>query len=416
MSESCSGFITSFVQHNDFIPRISYHNLELLQDDFFNTFERIKVPKIELYSHLRVPYAETHVASRNAKVLRSLEKDPLDSTFHQTVERFRAERETKNSTTIPLFIPGKIIHLVDASGDEKQGHYIPYWAKRSDFQLELTRRMYADHDIHSLVLILRDVCIDMSRAASLTIKPLTIVEDGDTDDVDDDVQLFSCRYHPYGRLPTVLSLLGVAVFVITGLEANSCDFLCISIPPSTMYDAVNKSKMYGRMNMTLGLWLYELLDCDNTTGSCSEVEDYFHSESYPNNNCQPYPKTFDVGQFTHGSRVLYAIAFFWFGLAVFMIMVSVLFVYEQWTWMLISIMLLAGSLLRTLTLFFIIQIDTNLCSGSCHAHLGRDAVISMVICAMCFIMALGAGYLAKVGKKKKPHEVDILSTMPGEAE
>jgi sn1-specific diacylglycerol lipase len=107
LSELCTEFITSFVRHDDCIPRISYHNLELLRDDFFTTFERIKVPKIELYRHLRVPYSEVHVASRNAKVLQQLDRIPLESTFSKRIEQFRAERAIKNMATVPLFIPGE---------------------------------------------------------------------------------------------------------------------------------------------------------------------------------------------------------------------------------------------------------------------------------------------------------------------
>jgi len=95
LSEECAGFITSFVRHDDLVPRLSYHNFETLRDEFFNAFARIKVPKIKLYFHLKVPYSERYVAVRNAKVLRPQEDIPRDTKFNEQLEMFRAERAKK---------------------------------------------------------------------------------------------------------------------------------------------------------------------------------------------------------------------------------------------------------------------------------------------------------------------------------
>ena len=70
MSKDCASFITSFVRHDDLggwssnefwlhyqtmsakynlistVPRLSYHNFEVLREEFFLAFQRIKVPKI----------------------------------------------------------------------------------------------------------------------------------------------------------------------------------------------------------------------------------------------------------------------------------------------------------------------------------------------------------------------------------
>lgn len=112
--------------------------------------------------------------------------------------------------------------------------------------------MYTDHDIHGLVDILRDVKINLSRVSSFTIKAQTVIEDDDESiDVEDDaVQLFYCRYHPLGKLPIIMSILGSITFVIIAFE--SCDLLRILVHPSTLYDAVNASENYGLMNVTYG--------------------------------------------------------------------------------------------------------------------------------------------------------------------
>ena len=295
---------------------------------------------------------------------------------------------------------GNIIHLVDVSVDENQHHYVPYWAKRTDFKLELSQRMYADHDIHSLPDILKEIKINLSQVSTYAIKPLTVIEDDDESiDVEDDaVQLFYCRYHPPGKFPIIMSILGSITFVIIAFE--SCDLLRISVHPSTLYDAVNASKNYGLMNATFGLWQYELIDCDNTTGSCSEVEDFFHSEIYSKHHCQPYPIMSSINQSTYSSRWLYSISIFFQSISVFMIVVSTLLVYERWIWMLISVMLLLATCFRALIIVFITQIDTDWCSGPCYAYLGLDAWLSVAVCVLLFVMVLCSGYLARVGKTK----------------
>lgn len=89
-----------------------------------------------------MPYSERFVATRNSEVLRPQEKIPFDTKFNQQLKLFKAERSDKNNSgvnRVQLFIPGKIIHLVDTNGD---GNYIPYYASKSEFnQLEISKRM-----------------------------------------------------------------------------------------------------------------------------------------------------------------------------------------------------------------------------------------------------------------------------------
>ena len=246
----------------------------------------------------------------------------------------------------------------------------------------------------------KDIKINLSQVSTYAIKPLTVIEDDDESiDVEDDaVQLFYCRYHPLGKFPIIMSILGSITFVIIAFE--SCDLLRILVHPSTLYDAVNASKNYGLMNATFGLWQYELIDCDNTTGSCSEVEDFFHSEIYSKHHCQPYPIMSSINQSTYSSRWLYSISIFFQSISVFMIVVSTLLVYERWIWKLISVMLLLATCFRALIIVFITQIDTDWCSGPCYAYLGLDAWLSVAVCVLLFVMVLCSGYLATVGKTK----------------
>ena len=96
----------------------------------------------QLFFHLRTPYSDRFAAARNAQVLRAQGDIPLDTEFSQQLEKLRAERADKNTkkSMKPLFIPGKIIHLVDTSGVENKGTYVPYWASRDEFnQIEISK-------------------------------------------------------------------------------------------------------------------------------------------------------------------------------------------------------------------------------------------------------------------------------------
>lgn len=96
----------------------------------------------------------------------------------------------------------------------------------------------------------------------------------------------------------------------------------------------------------------------------------------------------------------YSVSIFLQCISVFMIVVSVLLVFDQWIWMLISIMLLLVKCFRVLILIFIAQIDTDWCSGTCYAYFGLDAWLSVAVCVLLFVMALSSGYSATVGKRK----------------
>ena len=91
---------------------------------------------------MKIPYQDRFAAARNAQVLRAQGDIPLDTEFSQQLEKLRAERADKNTkkSMKPLFIPGKIIHLVDTSGTENKETYVPYWASRDEFnQIEISK-------------------------------------------------------------------------------------------------------------------------------------------------------------------------------------------------------------------------------------------------------------------------------------
>jgi len=394
MAKNCEQFITSFVRHDDLVPRLSYQNFETVRDEFFNVFARIKVPKIELFFHMRVPYSERFVAIRNAEVLRPQGDIPTDTEFNEQLELFRAEREDKNSKKRmrALFIPGKIVHLVDTSGD---GNYIPYWARRGEFnQLEISKRMYSDHDIHSLVRILSDINLGEANTASFAfdnVPLVNIVEDEDVPEID--IRLFACCSNPYGKLPIVLFLLGVTASSLATAVANECDFIRASFPP-TEYATSNINATLGNINLTFGLFMYELLDCDNSTRPCDMIQDYMH-----NKTCVPYPPNWEPGTYMLTSQAFHTIAGLAGFAAVFMLMISMCFIFKQRTWKILTVLLLFVTFCEGFA--FIVRQQFSWCSApDVTCSIGSDAIKVIVACCIWFLMAIGSGCLAKVGKQR----------------
>lgn len=383
-SEISEEFITSFVRHDDLVPRLSYHNFESLRDGFFDAFARIKVPKIELFFHLREPYSERFVAVRNAKVLRAHEDILTTTEFNEKLEMFRAERAEKNKkgvNSVQLFIPGKIVHLVDTNGD---GNYVSYWAGKRDFnQLEISKRMYADHDIHSLVGILQEgVRLGEENTVSLAFHNAPLIyDDNDRDASKYDIRLFACCSNPYGKLPIVLSLIGCIANTLAVISGTDCDFIHFS---TTSLEHNNET-----IKMAFGVFSYGIRYCAGE--SCASLDDYVQE-------CIPYPPKWTVDRYMMASRSFFVSAALLGGVGIFMTYVSMCFIYERRAWKIITVLLLLTTILEGL-IFILIREFSSCQEPGQTCSLGTSAMEVIAACCLWFLMAIGSGYLAIVGKK-----------------
>ncbi|KAL7535163.1 hypothetical protein ACHAXR_006312 [Thalassiosira sp. AJA248-18] len=425
LSEECEEFIVSFVRHDDLVPRLSYHNFETLREIFFDTFARIKVPKvcnlkrqelwlafhtpksakgrvpissrpfclqqyffpstatsnhyftrfnfplkIELFYHWKVPYSDRFVAARNAKVLRPQEDIPSDTKFNAALKLFRAERSEKNDSgvnRVQLFIPGKIVHLVDTNGD---GNYVPYWANRGEFnQLEISNRMYADHDIHSLVRVIRDICLGgEANKVSLAFHnaPLIFVEDEDVSSSETDVQLFACCKGPHRKSSIALWVLGLIASYLSASAGIEYGF-------------------NATVNMTFGIFSYEILDCDNSTRQCDVIDDYMDNAA-----CVPYPPNWSPDGFMQASRTFHTLVGLFGTLAFVMLSISMCFILKQRAWKIITVIVLLATLLEGLV--FILVREFGFCSDdpdfTCSIGGGAMKVIAAIGWIMLYMVII----------------------------
>jgi len=308
--------------------------------------------------------------------------------------RCLGQREQKKNRSginrVQLFIPGKIVHLVDTSGN---GNYVPHWARKEEFnQLEISKRMYTDHDIHSLVAILRDIRLGGENTVSLAFHnaPLIYV---DEDDSEVDVRLFSCCSNPYGKLPIILWLLGLIATSVSAVVGVDCDFVRVS------GDTSNRT-----FDVAFGIFSYQLLDCDNSTGTCDKIWHYMD-----NAECVPYPPKWEPGGYMQASRIFLTLVGIFGSIAMLMLLISMCFIFKQRTWRIVTALLVGVTLFQGLT-FLIVHPARELCSEH-HAicSIGADAINAVVACCIWILMVIGSGYLAKVGKRRESRcEVDEL--------
>lgn len=280
LSEDCKEWITSIVHHEDVVPRVTQPNLESLRDEFFDVVARIKVPKSKAFHDVRTPCPESHLASRNAKVMCPKSQIEPDTEFYTKVQEFRKERAMKNQSgaiAVKLYIPGNIIYLVDTMGDGKK--YVPYWASRYEFnQVILSGRMLADHSMPPLVDILRTLNLDDVHEEHTWHIPDQEIEEDDLE-----VRLVVPFSFPHGMEPLLLVGLAVAATIMALISNQGCRYVDRS---SVIYPI--DGEPYNGFGLRAGLWSYSLAECID--GESCDTDDI--SENISNlvssDYCQPY--------------------------------------------------------------------------------------------------------------------------------
>ena len=180
--------------------------------------------------------------------------------------------------SVKLYIPGQIIHLVDTMGDETK--YVAYWASRYDFnQVILSKRMLPDHDIPSLVGILRNLKLDDVHEVR------TWQEEGeDAEGEEVEIRLVVPFSNPQGMIPLVLVMIGIISLVMAIISNQGCNYM----KRSSIIQQSDGGSSYPGMGLNVGLWTYNLKQC--IPGEICNSSDTSSVENYEDSSyCQPMP-------------------------------------------------------------------------------------------------------------------------------
>jgi sn1-specific diacylglycerol lipase len=137
--------ITSYVLDSDLVPRMSLHSVVGLRNDVLEMIARVKVPK-----HIVLGRGTT---KRNLDMVHMRESIPQSSYYDRVLEFNEHQNQLKVERNVPdvkLYLPGRIVHLVQNRVDynwRRGTSYIPIWAERDDFaEIQLTKTLLSDHD------------------------------------------------------------------------------------------------------------------------------------------------------------------------------------------------------------------------------------------------------------------------------
>ncbi|KAL7535218.1 hypothetical protein ACHAXR_007620 [Thalassiosira sp. AJA248-18] len=420
LSEDCKEWITSIVNHEDVgksrgitlshtlmcpscwslrfgicaipsVPRVTQPNLESLRDEFFDVVARIKVPKYQVFKDVRMPCPESHLESRNAKVLCPKGLIEKDTQFYQQVRKFRNERAAKNQTSdvsVKLYIPGQIIYLVDTMGDETK--YVPYWASRYEFnQVILSGRMLADHSMPPLVDVLRNLNLD-------EVHEVQTWHTGDKEEEDEDVEIpmiipFS---NPQGYIPLLLIAVAVIACIMAGMSSQTCQYFTRS---ATISD--NGTSRQGD-SVSVGLWAYNLKQCTDEIGcDTDDLEDSKY--------CQQYGKLIDetIDIYWKSARAFGSISALLGLISMGLISTATCAKLRKRTWIVSVTLFLIATLCQGLQFLFfksdlcnewIHPVTEELVSSECSISTG--AIFGIVATILWFTAAVGCLFMASMAK------------------
>lgn len=374
------------------------------------------MPKVQLFFDLRVPCPERALTSRNANVLMPKEDVSVNTEFYQRLEKFRAERAEKKKKGIinqRLFIPGKILHVVEVrEGDDSS--CIAYWASRSEFEsIVLSSRMASDHSLKNLSDILINMHLGKTsgdqKASAASVDNLTLSLLGEREDEgpdETDVRLFMCCSNPYGRLPIVLALVVTASLIISTIVMDSC-----SIFSNRILLRFGDGVGVPFLRVSTGLFSYRLLTCEKTNNQCA-FEDYVDSEF-----CVPYSSDDKDDNFMESAQGCAALGVLFGGLAAFLLWVSTCYRIRRWAWVLCTTLLLLASLCQGLVYLAKLSRDCNQSISSDESEsddtmimfgftlesecfLNTGSVYVIVACCLYFTAAVGSSCFAKMLSKK----------------
>lgn len=301
---------------------------------------------------------------------------------------YRLERFEKNLAGVnkfQLFIPGKIIHLVDTKGNNSSEDYVPYYAHRKDFnQVVISKRMLSDHDIHFLIDVFRDIRLVGPHSSNVSLIShdfnQMFLEDDEKEAIEPDTRLFFCCSNPNGKLPLVLASIATMAWALGAYGSSGCDFM-------TFHSFLPE--------LPLGLYSYALYECTqlDANNTCVSIE--------LSEQCFAYPPHYEASSQLQASRSFAALGKIFGVLALTLLWVSTCFVIQRRSWIVACVTLLLTSLFQGLVLVLFRDsdcvdsddLDDDVFITSCSMNTG--AVVTIVSTCLWFVVAVGAIRMAR---------------------
>ncbi len=385
LATKCEDFIVSTVRQDDMICRISHQNFDALRGDFFDILARIKVSKIEAFLDIRTPCTRASIKHRNAKVLRHQADIPTDTVFFKQLQQFRLERSEADYEK--LYIPGKIVHLLDP-GDGRP--HIPYYASKHEFnRIAISKTMASDHSCVDLVGILQNVQLSGSEGKSMVSfrynNSIVLQEEED----DDDVQLFMLCSNPYGRLPILLTLSAFVAVLCSILSVSNCDF-CTTSLLHFKNDELIKSVQAN----SFGLFSYGLLDCADPNQNYTTCEKFAKSPY-----CLPYSEDLLSGaDWLSRAQIFVACQMVFAFFSLLLLCISTCYKIGRKAWIVICLVLLLSTLFQGLVFVAVKDLRSEIKNSYDSViqifRLSRGASLAIAACCFYFITAVGSMFFA----------------------
>lgn len=345
---------------------------------------------------MRAPCPESHLASRNARVLCPKGEIDRDTEFYKKVQDFRNERAKKNLTgdvSVKLYIPGRIIHLVDTKGDETK--YVPYWASRYEFnQVILSGRMLADHSMPPLVDILRTLNLDDIHE----VNTWHIDEKAEEEEYAE-VRLVAPFSNPQGKLPLTLVVLAIIATILGMLSNQGCNY----VTRSTIVQPVDGGSPYPGIGLNTGLWSYNLKQCVEGE-SCNTTDPYGADVNLEDSSyCQLYSQMFTPDTHWRSARVFASLALLLGILGIGLISIATCTKLRKRTWIYTCTLFLVVTLFQGLTFLYL---KSDMCTEWTHPDtkyvafsectISEDGRCGIASTVLWFITAVGCAHMARV--------------------
>lgn len=377
-------WITSIVRGDDVVPRLTQPNLESLRDEFFDVVAQIKVPKIRAFFDVRTPCPDSHLVARNAGMLCPKAQIDRDTLFSEKLRAFRNERAEKNREGIKLYIAGKIIHLVDTTGDETK--YVPYWASPYEFnQVVLSKKMLSDHSIPPLVTILKNLNLDETHEV---ITYQNVMEnDGEAEE---EVRVFVCFSNPHGKISLLVLVFALVAWITNIWSIQGCKF----VYRTTLITSANAT--IRGYDMSAGMWAYNLRECINPDVCDFDNPDDLQESEF----CQPYPLKVNIDVNMKAARAFCSLANFFGFVGVGLVLFSTSMKLKKGTCVALVVTLLISCLFGGLQFLFLQGIMCSVMDDSdrdrtvdatCTLNENGFAAVAAVV--LWFIALMGSGVM-----------------------